>query len=448
MTKLNVSTLSGFPEFSPSEERIRQNWIQSISTIFEKNGFLPICTPLAEREENLVAKGGNPKEIYVLKRLLDEENNSNHSGMALRFDHTVPLALYVARHFSEITFPFKRYTIGPNFRGERAQRGRYRQFDQCDIDVIGSENLSLLNDAQMPSIIIQIFEKLNIGDFVVRINNRKILLGFFTSMGVQIDQSKKTLDIIDDLEKSGSQKVFDLLQEAGISKKNAKKILDFTNISGSTNDILAQLETMQINELFSEGVQELKKVVEGIRIMHVPEDKFRVDLAIARGLDYYTGTVFETNLLENNGKISQTIGSICSGGRYGDLAGVFTGRKLPGVGISIGLTRLLPQLIAEGIIKPKKVSPSEILIIAMSSTEQPKAMEIGNKLRDAGLNAENYLESKKVGKQFDYANKLGIPTCIVLGENEVNQGVVQIKNMTTGEQNKVLETEIIDTLKN
>ncbi len=451
MSKLNVSTPSGFPEFSPAEERIKQNWIRIIAEVFEKNGFMPITTPLVEREENLVAKGGNPKEMYVLKRLLDEEGDDSHSGMACRFDHTVPLALYVARHFSELSFPFKRYSIGPVLRGERAQKGRYRQFDQCDIDVIGSEHLSLLNDAQMPSIIIQIFERLNIGDFVVRINNRKILTGFFESLGIEGEKIKQTLDIVDDLEKIGHGKVFEQLEKEDLSKEVAQKILDFTEITGTTDEIFKKITGFVENENFTQGIEDLKTVVDGIRAMGVDENRFRVDLSIARGLDYYTGTVFETNLLNEKGEINKSLGSICSGGRFDDLAGVFTGRNLPGVGISIGLTRLLPQLIEAGIIKLEKSSPSDVLVIAMSEAEMPKALKIGESLRKAGIATENYLEAKKIGKQFDYADKLGIPYCIVIGEDEAKNNTVQLKNMQSGDQEEVkmgdLEEKIKSSLK-
>ncbi len=442
MKKLNVSCPSGFPEFSPAQEQVRQRWIRVISDVFERNGFFPISTPLVEKEANLVAKGGNPKEMYVLKRLLDEENDSSHSGMALRFDHTVPLALYVARHFSEITFPFKRYSIGPVFRGERAQKGRYRQFDQCDIDVIGVEYLSLLNDAQMPSIIIQIFEQLEIGDFIVKINNRKILLGFFESLGLPGKEAKKVLDIVDGMEKIGHKKVFQALINEGISKVNAQKIMDFTEISGYSGEIFKQLESMSVNTTFLEGSEELKTVIEGLENMKVSEKRYRVDLSIARGLDYYTGTVFETNLMNDDGTENTGIGSICSGGRYDDLAEVFTGRKLPGVGISIGLSRLLPQLFEKEIIKPERVSPTEVLVIAIGKKTMAKALEVAAMLREAGIKSENYLEDKKVGKQFDYANKLKIPLCVVIGEEEVNKKVVQMKNMESGKQEEIAMDEL------
>ena len=437
MKKLNVLCPSGFPEFAPAQERVRQKWIKTISDVFEQNGFMRIDTPIVEREENLLAKGGNPKEMYVLKRLLDEEGDDTHSGMALRFDHTVPLALYVARHFSDLTFPFRRYAIGPAFRGERAQKGRYRQFDQCDIDVIGIEKLSFLNDAQMPSVIIQVFEKLNIGDFMVRINNRKILLGFFESVGVSKDQLKNTLDIVDDLEKIGEEGVLKKLNAEGIREGAAQAILSFAKISGEPEEILKSLSVVEGNETFTTGVEELRVVIEGLVSMQAPSNRYHIDLSIARGLDYYTGTVFETHLVGHEG-----IGSICSGGRYDDLAEVFTGKKLPGVGISIGLSRLLPQLFEAGIIDTERASPSDVLVIAMSQSEMPKALEIASRLRSVGVHAENYLESKKAGKQFEYADKLGIPYCAVIGEDEIVQKVVQIKGMRKGTQEIVKESEL------
>lgn len=441
MKKLNVLCPSGFPEFTPAQERVRQKWIKIISDVFEKNGFMRVDTPIVEREENLLAKGGNAKEMYVLKRLLDEPGDDTHSGMALRFDHTVPLALYVARHFSTLTFPFKRYAIGPAFRGERAQKGRYRQFDQCDIDVIGVEKLSFRNDAQMPSIIIQVFEKLNIGDFMVRINNRKILLGFFQSVGVVKDDLKTTLDIVDDLEKIGESAVLKKLKEEGIADEAAEAILNFAKISGDPEEILTSLSDVEGNETFSTGVEELRVVVKGLLDMKVSPHRYQVDLSIARGLDYYTGTVFETRLAGHEG-----IGSICSGGRYDDLTEVFTGKKLPGVGISIGLTRLLPQLFEAGVIDTERTSPSDVLVIAMSETEMPKALEMAYVLRVSGIRAENYFENKKIGKQFDYANKLGIPYCVVIGEDEVKKGVVQVKDMDKGEQVEVVEGALVGIL--
>ncbi|MCK5460982.1 histidine--tRNA ligase [Candidatus Gracilibacteria bacterium] len=439
--KYNVKTPSGFPEFSPAQEQVRQRWIKTIAEVFEKNGFLPINTPLVEREENLLGKGGNPKEMYALKRILDEEGDISHSGNALRFDHTVPLALYVARNFNDLNFPFRRYTIGPVFRGERAQKGRFRQFDQCDIDVIGNGSLSILNDAQMPAIIIDIFRQLMSEEpFVVRINNRKILLGFFESTGVEADKIKTVLNIVDELEKIGETAVGKKLEEQKVEKEAIKNILDFIQIQGSNETILEKLKEMSNDsDLFKEGVEELQLVVKSIENMGIDEKYFKVDLCIARGLDYYTGTVFETNLINYFG-----LGSICSGGRYEDLASVFTGKVMPGVGISIGLTRLLSQFFEEGLVKTDRQTRTQILVINVDEVALPKSLEIGKKLRDGGFFVENYLEDKKLGKKFDYADKMQIPYVVVLGEDELNKKYVQVKNMETGEKTEVGEDKLED----
>ena len=438
----NISCPSGFAEFTPAQERIQTQWLQIIQDTFSSNGFLSVNTPLVEREENLLGKGGNPKEMYVLKRLLDQEDNQSHTGNALRFDHTVPLALYVARHFSELTFPFKRSAIGPVFRGERAQKGRFRQFTQCDIDIIGSEKLSFINDAQVVGVIIQLFEKLDIGDFIVRINNRKILTGLFADLGIKDDLMKPTLDAVDDLEKIGEEGVEKQLLTLGLDKAQTHSILSFTRLKGDSEDMLQKLESFHKHEVFTQGVEEMRTVLQSLTDMGINPKRYQLDFSIARGLDYYTGTVYETKLVGHS-----KLGSICSGGRYDDLAEVFTGRKLPGVGISIGLTRLLSQLFAEGIIKPDRASPSEVLIIAASENQLPRALNLGAALRHEGLKAENYLESKKLAKQFDYADKIGIPLCLILGENEAKNGTVTIKNMKSGEQKEVPQSKIFEALK-
>jgi len=440
-SKYNTSCPSGFPEFGPAEERIQTQWLSIIQETFSTNGFLPVNTPLVEREENLLGKGGNPKEMYVLKRLLDQDDNQSHTGNALRFDLTVPLALYVARHFSELTFPFKRYAIGPVFRGERPQKGRFRQFTQCDIDIIGSEKLSFLNDAQVVSVIIQLFEKLNIGKFVVRLNNRKILTGLFADLKIPEDLIKPTLSAVDDLEKIGEEGVEDAMKLLGLDKAQIHSILSFTRLKGDSETMLQKLEKFHSHETFTQGVEEMRTVLQGLSDMEVNPTRYQLDFSIARGLDYYTGTVYETKLVGHS-----KLGSICSGGRYDDLAEVFTGRKLPGVGISIGLTRLLSQLFAEGIIKPDRASPSEILIIATSKNEMSTSLKLGQELRNQGVHAENYLEDKKLSKQFDYADKLGIPICLILGENEVKNKTLTIKNMKSGEQKEIPQSEIFKAL--
>ena len=416
MAKLNTSTPSGFPEFSVTEQRIVRKWKKIIAEVFEKHGFPLIETPLVERTENFTAKGGNPKEIYVLDRLhADSADQNPAKSRAIRFDHTVPLALFVARHFNELAFPFRRSVIGPVMRGERAQKGRFRQFDQCDIDVIGNGSLSLANDAQMVVIIAEIFQKLMPEQkFVIRINNRKILTAFFAGFQQDPSEFKKILDFIDNLEKNSDAKL------AGAPIEFQERILEFVEMSGTNDEILENLAKFLDDEDFQNGVAELREVVSYLRQMGVAEENFQIDLRIARGLDYYTGTVYETNLLNDNGSLNTALGSICSGGRYDDLAGIFTGKSLPGVGISIGLTRLLWQLFDAKIIEPQKSATSDAIVLFRSPELLSKALEVGRKSREIlGISVENYFEPKKIQKQFAYAEKMGIPVRIIVGEKDV-----------------------------
>ncbi len=434
MAKLNTSTPSGFPEFSPAEQRVVQHWKKTIAEIFEKHGFPILETPLVERTENFTAKGGNPKEIYVLDRLhADSADQDSAKSRAIRFDHTVPLALFVARHFNELAFPFRRAVIGPVMRGERAQKGRFRQFDQCDIDVIGNEKLSLANDAQMVVIIAEIFAKLMPEQkFVIRINNRKILTSFFAEFQKDPSEFKKILDFVDNLEKNPNVKL------EGAPVEFQERILEFVEMSGTNDEILENLAKFLDNDDFQTGVAELKEVVNFLREMGVPEENFQIDLRIARGLDYYTGTVYETNLVNEDGSINTSLGSICSGGRYDDLAGIFTGKNLPGVGISIGLTRLLWQLFDAKIIEPKQASSTEAIILFRSPDLLSKAIAVGQKIRgNSDISVENYFETKKIQKQFAYAEKMGIPVRIIVGEKDT---VVEAKD---GFENLKKEIEVI-----
>ncbi len=409
MAKLNTSTPSGFPEFSPAEQRVIQHWKKTIAEIFEANGFSMLETPLVERAENFEAKGGNAKEIYVLDRLRREEAVDQDKDIrAIRFDHTVPLALYVARHFNEIAFPFRRSVIGPVMRGERAQKGRFRQFDQCDIDVIGSEKLSLANDAQMVAIIAQIFEKLMPEQkFVIRINNRKILTGFFAAFNADPAEFKKLLEFLDNLEKNPNAKL------EGHPIEFQERILEFVETTGTPDEILDTLKAFSDHPEFIEGLEELTKVVKLLRTMKVPDNQWLIDLRIARGLDYYTGTVYETNLVGY-----ENLGSVCSGGRYDDLAKVFMGKNLPGVGISIGLTRSLWQLFEDKLIDTKRVNNSDVIILSRDNSLLASSLQLGKELRSKGISVEVYMEDKKIQKQFDYAKKMGIPCHIIVGEND------------------------------
>jgi histidyl-tRNA synthetase len=429
MTQFNITNPSGFPELPPALEQIRQQWLQIIRKNFGSYGYQTIETPLVEREENLLGKGGNPKEMYVLKRLLDGENDKSHSGNALRFDQTVPLALYVARHRNEIAFPFKRQVIGPVFRGERAQKGRYRQFDQCDIDIIGQEKLPLRYDAEVVAVIADIFTALDIGDFVVRINNRKILIGFMESLGIGEDKIKPVLDIIDDLEKLPTAKILAAFAAKEIEDAIAQKILSFVAIDTSKPTFLDELKSLSDGATFQTGIAELASVIESLEAFGVNQKNYVIDLKIARGLDYYTGTVYETKLANN-----PEFGSVCSGGRYADLAGVFTGKKFPGVGISIGLTRLLYQAIDAGLVSSQKSSPSQVAVIATDEKFEPNAIAVSRELRALGIANEIVFGGRKLSKKMKYAEKIGVPLVVILGENEVAENKFLLKNMKTGEQ--------------
>jgi histidyl-tRNA synthetase len=409
MVKLNTSTPSGFPEFSPAQQRVIQHWKKTITEIFEANGFPILETPLVERAENFEAKGGNAKEIYILDRLQRVgATDDDKTVRAIRFDHTVPLALYVARHFNELAFPFRRSVIGPVMRGERAQKGRFRQFDQCDIDVIGVEKLSLANDAQMVAIIAQIFEKLMPEQqFVIRINNRKILTGFFAAFNTDPTEFKKLLEFLDNLEKNPNAKL------EGHSIEFQERILEFVETTGSAEEVLEKLEKFSDNEVYREGISELREVVDFLKTLGVKKEQFMIDLRIARGLDYYTGTVYETNLVGY-----EKLGSVCSGGRYDDLASLFTGKKLPGVGISIGLTRLLWQLFEAKLVDVSRVNNSKVIILSRNTELIKESIKLGSILQKQGIATEIYMEKKKIQKQFDYAKKMGIPCRIIVGEED------------------------------
>ena len=435
MNKVEPKTLSGFMELLPNEQVLFNQMKEKIQKTYEKYGFLPIDTPVIEASEVLLAKAGGEteKQLYSFKK--------GDNDLTLRFDLTVPLAKYVAEYTNELSFPFRRYQIGKVYRGERAQRGRFREFYQCDIDVIGDGELNIINDAEIPSIMYEVFKELGLENFTIRINNRKILNGLFQS----IDAEDKAVDImrtIDKIEKIGTENVIKELQELGIEENGIQRIIEFIKIEGSTDEKLIKLQSLQIeNEMFKKGVEELAEVIKHIRLFNVPEECFAIDLSIARGLDYYTGTVYETFLNEH-----KQIGSICSGGRYNDLAGYYTDKNLPGVGMSIGLTRLFFVLNDIGLIKADKKSISEVLVISMLEDLSP-AIEVANKLRNAGINTEIYFDQKKMKAKFKYADKLKIPYVIAIGEDEINSGKFALKNMETGEQEALAIEEIIEKLK-
>lgn len=422
MGKTEPRTLPGFMELLPSEQILFNQMKQKIEDSYKSFGFLPIDTPVIELSEVLLAKAGGEteKQIYRFTK--------GDTDLSLRFDLTVPLAKYVAKNYGNLSFPFRRYQIGKVYRGERAQKGRYREFYQCDIDIIGDETLDLTNDAELPAIIYTTIRNLGFENFTIKINNRKILNGLYESIG-QKENSIEIMRIIDKLDKIGENAVKEELAKLEISSEVIEKIIQFIKIDGATDEKIEKLENFKINnEMFEKGVNELKQVVQNIRLFGVPDKNFTVDLTIARGLDYYTGTVYETFLDDY-----RELGSICSGGRYENLAEHYTDKKLPGVGISIGLTRLFSKLSELNLIKAEKKSISDILIITMTENKAVP-FKLATDLRALGVNTEIYLNDKKIKTKMKYADKLEIPYVIVIGDNEIESKKIKIKNMKIGEE--------------
>ncbi|AFY43479.1 histidine--tRNA ligase [Nostoc sp. PCC 7107] len=453
--KINFSTPSGFPEFLPSEKRLELYLLDTIRRVYESYGFTPIETPAVERLEVLQAKGNQGDNIiYGIDPILppnrqaerDKAGETGSEARALKFDQTVPLAAYIARHLNELNFPFARYQMDVVFRGERAKDGRFRQFRQCDIDVIARRELSLLYDAQMPAIITEIFEAINIGDFLIRINNRKVLTGFFQSLGIVETQIKTCISIIDNLEKIGETKVKQELEKEEISPEQTEKIIEFININGSTDEILDKLKHLSQNlpdaEQFSLGVTELETVITGVRNLGVADKRFCIDLAIARGLNYYTGTVYETTLIGH-----EALGSICSGGRYEELVGMFIGEKMPGVGISIGLTRLISRLLKAGILNTLPATPAQVVVVNMQEDLMPTYLKVSQQLRQAGINVITNFEKRPLGKQFQAADKQGIRFCVIIGADEAAAQKSSLKDLQSGEQIKVALADLAGEVK-
>ena len=434
MSKVEPRTLPGFMELMPNEQVLFNEMKEKIQKTYEKFGFLPIDTPVIESSDVLLAKAGGETEKQVYSF------NKGDSNLTLRFDLTVPLAKYVAARQNELSFPFRRYQIGKVYRGERAQRGRFREFYQCDIDVIGDGELNIINDAEIPAIMNETFKELGLENYTIHINNRKLLNGLFEFNNLK-DKAQDVMRTIDKIEKIGKETVIEILKDYEISDKCISSILDFIEISGTTDEKISKLESLGLdNELFSQGLQELKDVVKYIRLFNVAEENFEIDLSIARGLDYYTGTVYETILNDY-----KEIGSICSGGRYNDLAGYYTDKNLPGVGMSIGLTRLFFVLNDIGLIKTERKSISEVLVVSMVD-DLSYAINTANKLRQNNINTEIYFDDKKIKAKFKYADKLKIPYVIVIGEDEIANGKLTLKNMETGNQEQLTIEEIINNI--
>lgn len=426
-------TLPGFMELLPEDQIKFNSMIDKIRKSYEKFGFLPIDTPIIEMSDVLLAKAGGETEKQIYRF------NKGENDLALRFDLTVPLAKYVCEYFNDITFPFKRYQIGKVYRGERPQKGRYREFYQCDIDIIGDGSLSIMNDAEMPSVIYTTIKELGFDKFTIRINNRKLLNGLFAELELT-EKSTDIMRIIDKLEKIGKENVIKCLQDLDVPNEKIESIIKFIEIDGNNDEKIKALEELQFsNETFIQGLNEIKDVVKYVRFFGVPESNFKVDLTIARGLDYYTGTVYETFLDDY-----REIGSVCSGGRYDNLAEFYTDRKLPGVGVSIGLTRLFYKLNELSIVKEEEQSISKVLVVSMDPKYQNRALEVADSLRKAGINTDVYLEDKKIKAKFKYADKLKIPYVAVIGESEAEHGTVSLKNMISGEQEELTVEEVIE----
>ena len=413
-------------ELLPRQQVLMESIMQTLRDTYSLYGFTPLDTPVIEASEVLLAKGGGEteKQIYQFTK--------GDSDLSLRFDLTVPLAKYVALHYGELAFPFRRYQIGKVYRGERAQRGRFREFYQADIDMIGDGKLDVSNEAEMPAIIYQVFNRLGLRRFQVRVNNRKILNGFYEMLGLS-EQAGDVMRTVDKLEKIGADKVKGLLMELGVPEEKAGEILGFIGITGSNEQVLEALEAYRgRNELFDLGLDELKTVVKYLGGFGVPEENFAVDLTIARGLDYYTGTVYETFMVEH-----PEIGSICSGGRYDNLAEYYTDKILPGVGISIGLTRLFFILNEQGMLNEERnTAPADVLLLPMVEDLSP-AVELATRFRNAGVRVQLYGEQKKFKAKMNYADKIGVPFVVFLGEDEIREGVVACKDMKSGEQTKL-----------
>ena len=427
MAKMTPRTLSGFMELLPAPQQQMERIMEILRKTYSLSGFTPLDTPVIESSEVLLAKGGGEteKQIYRFTK--------GDADLALRFDLTVPLAKYVALHYNDLSFPFRRYQIGKVYRGERAQRGRFREFYQADIDIIGDGKLSILNEAEIPSIIYKTFSTLGLKRFQIRVNNRKILNGFYDMLGLS-QRSGDIMRTVDKLDKIGSEKVRTLLtSECGLAEEQAEEILKFIAISGSNSEVLNALEGYRgRSEVFDQGLDELGTVVRYLGEFGVPAENFAVDLTIARGLDYYTGTVYETTLLDH-----PEIGSVCSGGRYDNLAEYYTDRQLPGVGISIGLTRLFYVLGEQGMLNPElPTAPADVLILPMTE-DLTAAISLATQLRENGIRAQIHGEEKKFKQKISYADKLGIPYVIFLGEDEIQAGVVACKDLATGEQTKL-----------
>ncbi len=436
MKKVEPRILSGFMELLPQDQIQFNQMVDTIRRVYEEYGFLPLDTPTIELSEVLLAKAGGETEKQIYRFLKGD------TDLSLRFDLTVPLARYVSAHYNDLVFPFKRYQISKVFRGERPQKGRFREFYQCDIDIIGNESLDLVYDAEIPTVIYHVFQELQLGKFTIRINNRKVLTGFFKSLGLE-NQVTDILRVIDKIDKIGEEAVREELLDQKVSKDSVDTILSFLQISGSVSEKLTKLKELSKDPLYQEGLEELEKVFASLKDFQVPEEYYTLDLTIARGLDYYTGTVYETRLDDY-----PSLGSICSGGRYENLTEYYTDQHLPGIGISIGLTRLYSQLKEVGILKENQTSLAKILLVPMDKENSNYVLDIATYLRNHGIKTDVYYQEKGMKQKIKYADRLGIPYVGVIGETEVKENKVALKDLETGNQELVTKEELLKRLTN
>jgi len=437
MERIKPRTLSGFMELLPQKQARLERMMQILRDTYSLYGFAALDTPAIEDAQILLAKGGGEteKQIYRFQK--------GDSDLALRFDLTVPLAKYVALHYNDLAFPFRRYQISKVYRGERAQRGRFREFYQADIDIIGDGKLDILNEAEIPAIIYRVFRGFGLNRFQIRVNNRKILNGFYAMLGLT-EKSGDIMRSVDKLDKIGAEKVRNILvTDCALTEEQADEILKFIAIRGTNAEVLAALEGYAgKDETFDKGLEELKAVTVNLAAFGVPEENFAVDLTIARGLDYYTGTVYETTLLDH-----PEIGSVCSGGRYDNLAGYYIDKPLPGVGISIGLTRLFYVLDEQGLLNEELPSaPADALVLPMTADPAP-AIALAEQLRSQGIRVQLYGEQKKFKQKMSYCDKLGVPYAVLLGEDEIAAGKCSVKDMKTGEQITVTAAEAAERIR-
>ena len=437
MSIIEPKTLPGTMELLPKEQILFNEIKSKIQNVYESFGFLPLDTPIIEKSDVLLAKAGGETEKQIY-RFTKGDND-----ICLRFDLTVPLAKYVSAHLNELEFPFKRYQIGKVYRGERPQKGRYREFYQCDIDTIGKDTLSIKNDAEYPAVIYSIFKSLDFGDFTIMLNNRKIINGLFEELNLS-SQKEDIMRLIDKFDKMGKDNVVAcLLDDYKLDQNTCDRLINFLTFEGTTDEKLDMLKNTGFSsEIYNTGVSELEEVVKCVRLQGVPDKYFKIKLTIVRGLDYYTGTVYETILNDY-----PNLGSVCGGGRYDNLAGFYTDQKLPGVGIAIGITRLFYQLCENNLIKSSKSSIAEVLVLPMDENAIEKGYAVASKLRLSGIPCQLYLEDKKFKNKINYADKLKIPYVVIIGEDEVNNNYVTLKDMFNFNQEKVEDLNLVDVVK-